>query len=77
MRIVSYDEVVALMGSEPPPLGPQHDAYCGVVERRLQDMLGSQFVLEANLLAGLVPNWLFDYWQRQASERLLGRIPRA
>lgn len=71
MRTVSYDAMVQLMGSTPPPGGPQLDAYCEVLERRLEHAMGAQWMLEANLLAGMVPNELFDYWQRKAMDNSL------
>ena len=59
---------------EAVPLDPsQRAAWCGVLRNKLTALWGAEEYFERSLLAGLLPEVLFDHEQRAAHRRGAGK----
>jgi hypothetical protein len=67
---VSDDELLERMGGEYPPSDPeQRAAYFSIAFTRLTEAHGEEWAKSAQLLAGLAPDLLSDFWQEQSTRR--------
>ncbi|MPZ35767.1 MAG: hypothetical protein GEV13_33210 [Rhodospirillales bacterium] len=56
----------SLMGGPMPDDPDQADAWVRVLRLRLQALMGAEAYFERSLLAGALPDVIFDYEQRRA-----------